>query len=220
MKKYLLQIVLASVAVVLAGCSKHSPTASIISAIDLVQAGKDIEFDGDYLLHVTKREGSSLENIRILVTTPDGQVREITAETGTIRSGTPENSNLENQVTITLHNAKTVTGSKNFTAPSVMLVLCKQQQSADEQDVVLPGRRMSEHQVAGLASKALPTNSAISCEFKDGVWVISEPQKDVWGVASATTNADGHVFIHSTNAMRVVFKVRDADGTVESVTTP
>jgi hypothetical protein len=220
MKPNISLIVLASYIVALAGCSGHSQAASTRPAIDLVQAGKDIEFDGGYLLHVTKREGSSLEGIRILVTALDGQVTEITAETGTIKSGTPENSNFENQVTMTLHNAKTVTSSTNFTAPSVVLVLYKKQQPEGEQDAVLPGRHMSEHQVAILASKALPTNSKFSCEFKDGVWVVSEPQKGVWGVTSATTNADGHVFISSTNALRVVLKVRDADGAVESVNAP
>ncbi len=96
---------------------------------------------------------------------------------------------------------------------------CKKQQPASPQDTVLPGRHMSEHQVADIASKELP-QTAFSCQFKDGVWEILEPQKGVWGVDSITTNADGHVFIHSTNAMRLVLRVRDADGKVEQVKTP
>jgi hypothetical protein len=96
---------------------------------------------------------------------------------------------------------------------------CKKQQPSGEQDTVLPGRHMSEHQVADIASRELP-QMAFSCEFKDGVWEILEPQKGVWGVASATTNADGHVFIHSTNAMRLLLRVQDVDGKVEQIKTP
>jgi len=90
-----------------------------------VQAGKDIEFPGGYVLHVTKREGSSLEGIHLLVTSPNGQASEITAETGTIKSGTPERSNFENQITITLHDAKTMTGPTRSTAATVVIVLNK-----------------------------------------------------------------------------------------------
>jgi hypothetical protein len=123
MKKYMSQIVLASVTMVLAGCSAHSPTASTRPAIDLVQAGKDIEFPGGYVLHVAKREGSSLEGIHVLVTPPNGQPSEITADTGTIKSGTPEHPDFANQITLTLHNAKTVTGPKNSTAATAVIVL-------------------------------------------------------------------------------------------------
>jgi hypothetical protein len=125
MKKYMSLIVLASFTMALAGCSNHSPTALTRPAIDLVQAGKDIEFPSGYVLHVAKRNGSSLEGIHIFVTPPNGQASEITAETGTIKSGTPEHPNFENQITITLHNAKTVTGPTNFTAATVVIVLYK-----------------------------------------------------------------------------------------------
>src|SRR4051794_17128131 len=104
MKKNIPLIILASFTMIIAGCSNHSPTASPPPAIDLVQAGKDVKFPGGYVLHVTKREGSSLEGIRVLVTPSIGQASEITAETGTIQSGTPEHSNFENQITITLYN--------------------------------------------------------------------------------------------------------------------
>jgi hypothetical protein len=98
-----------------------------------------------------------------------------------------------------------------------VVVGCKQQPPADEQDTVLPGRHLSEHQVADIASKALPQDAAFSCQFKDGTWEILEPQKGVWGVSSVRTNADGHVFVTSTNATRLVLRVRDADGKVEQV---
>jgi len=101
-----------------------------------------------------------------------------------------------------------------------LVFACKKHQSADDRDTVLPGRHLSEHQVAEIASKALPQNSAIRCEFKDGVWDILEVQKDVWGISSVVTNADGKVFVTSTNATRLVLRVRDADGKVEQVKTP
>ena len=107
---------------VLAGCSTHSPAASTRPAIDLVQAGKNIEFPGGYVLRVAKREGDSLEGIHLLAPPTDGQAREITAGEGTIKSGA-EGNNFENQITITLRDAKTLAGTTSFTSPWVKIVL-------------------------------------------------------------------------------------------------
>ena len=85
---------------------------------------------------------------------------------------------------------------------------------------VLPGRHLSESQVAGLVFKASPQTTNFTCAFKDGVWEILEPQKGVWGIASRTTNAEGKILVRSTNATRVILRVYDADGTVEPVTPP
>lgn len=93
-------------------------------------------------------------------------------------------------------------------------------QSADDKDTVLPGRHMSESQVADIAIGELPRGSQLRCDFKDGVWEILEVQKGVWGVSSRTTNADGKITIESTNATRVVLRVHDADGKTEQVKTP
>ena len=103
---------------------------------------------------------------------------------------------------------------------AVAAIGCKKQQSADDKDTILPGRHMSEHQVVEIASGELRQSSPLKCEFKDGVWEILEVQPGVWGVSSVTTNADGKVFVSSTNATRVVLRVRDADGKVEQVKTP
>ncbi|MGD0745935.1 MAG: hypothetical protein ABSA45_12350 [Verrucomicrobiota bacterium] len=92
--------------------------------------------------------------------------------------------------------------------------------SVDDKDAVLPGRHMSESQIVDIAFKELPQGSHLRCEFKDGVWEILEVQTGVWGVSSVTTNADGKVFVSSTNATRVVLRVRDADGKVEQIKTP
>lgn len=121
---------------ILAGCSTHSPTESTRRAIDsthraidLVQAGKDIEFPGGAVLHVAKREGSFLEGIRIHYPHPDGPASEITAETGTIKSGIPDHPDSENelmyknQITIILNNAKSVTGPTNATIAKMVICL-------------------------------------------------------------------------------------------------
>jgi hypothetical protein len=130
MKKYISQIVLALVTMILAGCSKHSPTASTHRAVDLVQAGKDVEFGDGFVVHVTKREGSSVEGIHVHFPHSDGPASEITAETGTIEPGIPDYSDYENQlmydknqVTIWLYNATNVTGTTNQTFSKQELVL-------------------------------------------------------------------------------------------------
>jgi hypothetical protein len=102
---------------------------------------------------------------------------------------------------------------------SVIAIGCKKQVAADEKDTVLPGRHLSERQVFEMALSQLPQSAGYRCEFKDGVWDILEVQPGVFGVSSRTTNADGKISVESTNATRVVLRVRDADGKVEQVKT-
>jgi hypothetical protein len=129
MRKYIALITLALFTVEFTGCAGDSPPASTRPAIDLVQAGKDIEFPGGYIVHVTKRDGSSLEGIHIHFPHPDGPASEITADTGTIKSGIPDHSDYENeliyknQITIRLKNARTVTGTTNSTSAFMVIVL-------------------------------------------------------------------------------------------------
>ena len=66
------------------GCSKRP-----VPAVDLVKAGKDIvwnESDGSTnVLHVDKRDGNSLEGIRVVHTGKDGNVAvTMTADTGKV----------------------------------------------------------------------------------------------------------------------------------------
>jgi hypothetical protein len=92
-----------------------------------------------------------------------------------------------------------------------------------EKTTVQPGRHMSEEQVMDVAFRQLqPTARGVGyqCEFNNGVWEISETQPKVWGVSSRTTNADGKIVITSTNATRLVLRIKDADGQVEQVKTP
>jgi hypothetical protein len=65
------------------GCSKKHP-ASAVPAIDLVEAGKDVAWSDGYMLRVARRDGASLEGIRILHKGQDGQVTTITADKGTV----------------------------------------------------------------------------------------------------------------------------------------
>ena len=99
-------------------------------------------------------------------------------------------------------------------------IICTAQPAVNDKDTVLPGRRLSEHQVADIATRELPPTPEFQCQFQNGVWNILEVEKNVWGVASSTTNADGKISITSTNATRIVLRVNDADGRVEHVKTP
>jgi hypothetical protein len=120
-------------ALLLCGCSqKH--TSYIDDTIDVV-TGKDIVV-GNYVLNVKKREGDSLEGVRIVQRAPDGKETTITADTGTITEG-PKRSiespatNLQNQsrpkvaviqkaVKVTLINASVQTNAQ--TGPTQMTV--------------------------------------------------------------------------------------------------
>ena len=91
--------------------------------------------------------------------------------------------------------------------------------SADDKQTVLPGRHMSESQVAEIAGRELTGVQNFSCQFTDGVWEISEIQTGTW-ISFATTNADGHIFVHSTHPAQLVLRVSDADGKIERIKTP
>jgi uncharacterized lipoprotein YajG len=85
----------------LCGCSKKPVVAVVVPgkpAIDFVVSGKDIKF-GSVTLHVTKRDGSSLEDIRIVDTT-GGQLVTMTAPKATLLPGV--NSDV---VQVVLHEA-------------------------------------------------------------------------------------------------------------------
>ena len=101
-------------------------------------------------------------------------------------------------------------------ALALAVIGCEKQQK----EITFPGRNMSESQVANIALSQLPKGSGYRFEFKDGVWEVLEVQKSIWGESSRTTNAEGKVVVASTNATRVVLRVRDADGKVEPVRTP
>lgn len=83
------------------------------------------------------------------------------------------------------------------------------QESAEDKTTAQLKRRLSEQQVAGIVTRELPNVQHFSCEFKNGIWEIIEVQPHVWGVSAQTTNAAGNITIQSTNATRVILRVKD-----------
>ena len=112
----------------LCGCSQKQAT-SARPAIDLVEAGQDIAWQGGYVLHVAKRDGTSLEGILITKTASDGEKTTITADTGTLSPGSVGNATDDNTVQIALQNAKSQiekqSGTNIMTAKILTLVLHK-----------------------------------------------------------------------------------------------
>jgi hypothetical protein len=88
----------------LCGCSHKQ--ASSGPAIDRVQAGDTSWPDGPtvYTLHVTKRDGTSLEGVTISAKLPTGQTQTVSADTATL-SAVP-NAADDKSVMVTLHKAK------------------------------------------------------------------------------------------------------------------
>jgi hypothetical protein len=109
----------------LCGCSQKQAT-SPRPAIDLVEAGKDITAFSGIVIHVAKRDGTSLEGIQIKTTASDGQKTTITADTGTLAPGSVENAADDSAVRITLQNVKSVSAKSQMTSQEEqMLVLHK-----------------------------------------------------------------------------------------------
>ena len=108
--------------VLFCSCSRER-AASSNSALDRVQPGKDITF-GQYVLHVEKRDGSSLEGVRIVVTREsDGRKATITAKRGTLSQGADLSL-----ITVVLHDAnvekaeqKMLVGELTINLPAVGL---------------------------------------------------------------------------------------------------
>ena len=112
----------------LCGCSQKQ-ASSARPAIDLVEAGKDIAWRDGSVLHITKRDGTSLEGIQIIKTTPDGQRTTLTADTGTLSPGSVENAADDGSVKITLKKATIEkhggAGNELITAKDMTLVFQK-----------------------------------------------------------------------------------------------
>jgi tRNA A-37 threonylcarbamoyl transferase component Bud32 len=64
-----------------------SPASSAQPASDLVVAGEDVSWSDGYVLHVAKRDGSSLKGIRVVHKDASGQLTTITAGKGTLTLG-------------------------------------------------------------------------------------------------------------------------------------
>ena len=108
----------------LCGCAQRQAT-SAHRAIDSIQAGKDVVWNNGLVLHVTKRDGDSVQGIRIVSRTSDGQETTTTADTGTLSPGSVENPADIHSVRITLGNAQSQSATTHTTAETMMLVLRK-----------------------------------------------------------------------------------------------
>ncbi len=108
----------------LCGCAQRQAT-SPYRAIDSIQAGKDMVWNNGLVLHVTKRDGDSVEGIRIVEKTSDGQERTTTADTGSLLPGSVENPADIRSVRLTLRNAQIHSAPTSATAETMMLVLRK-----------------------------------------------------------------------------------------------
>jgi len=107
----------------LCGCSQKQVTP----AIDLIQVGTDTTWnhgaDGEAVLHVSKREGSSLEGIRLVIKPSRQQETIITSDSGTVAPGSVENAADQNSVLITLTNIQSECGTQHLTEPQFIYVL-------------------------------------------------------------------------------------------------
>ena len=109
----------------LCGCSQKQ-ASSARPAIDLVEAGKFITWHDGNVLYVQKRDGTSLEGIKIITKGADGLVTATTtAATGTLSPGSVENAADDSAVRITLHDAQSQSATKSSTMKELMLVLHK-----------------------------------------------------------------------------------------------
>jgi hypothetical protein len=106
----------------LCGCAQRQAT-SAHRAIDSIEAGKDVVWSDGMVLHVAKRDGDSVEGIRIVRKMSDGNEMITTADTGTLSIGSVENPADIHFVRITLRNAQSQNETSRMTAETMMLVL-------------------------------------------------------------------------------------------------
>ena len=88
------------------GCSRKH-TAYIDETLD-IEAGKEIALPGGDVLSVKKRDGNSLEGIRVVQRGADGREAVITADTGTVVQGPKQ------RVEVQPADAKTQDGLRVF----------------------------------------------------------------------------------------------------------
>jgi hypothetical protein len=110
----------------LCSCCTQKQASQPAPAIDRVQSKTDTAWDqGVYVLHVTKRQGNSLEGIQIIMVASDGVRTIVSADTGTIalRPSCLDSVKDDNSVAITLKNPETVTSDKHTKSIEIMRVL-------------------------------------------------------------------------------------------------
>lgn len=203
MKTYTSLIVFALLSLALTSCSKHSSgTAANPNDWDLgvVEVSDGVQIQRDLgggractIMPAIQKDGSVLMNLKIM---QDGRLlASPRIQTGSDRPAVMTIGDISIDVT-----------------PHI-------KSSANDKESILPGRHMSESQVAEIAGRELSGIQNFSCQFTDGIWEISEVQTGTW-VSSTTTNADGHIFVRSTHPEQLILRVSDADGKIERIKTP
>ena len=103
----------------------HRQAASAHRAIDSIQAGKDVVWNNGLVLHVAKRDGDSVEGIRIVSKTSDGREWTTTADTGTLLPGSVENPADAHSVRLTLQHVQRHSATTSASLDAAMFVLSK-----------------------------------------------------------------------------------------------
>ena len=108
----------------LCGCA-NQPAAKH-AAMDLVRPGADSVWNGGHCsLHVAERVGNTLTGIQIRVKPAQGEETVITADSGTVAPGTPENRMDQNSVRVTMDRATSRTPTKWTVVERMTMVLHK-----------------------------------------------------------------------------------------------
>jgi len=90
----------------LCGCSQKQ-ASSARPAIDLVQAGKDTSWHSegnDYVVHVTKRDGTSLEGVTVTITFPSGKTQTLSSDAATLSPGSFKSASDSTSVIMDMKN--------------------------------------------------------------------------------------------------------------------
>lgn len=103
MKPTIISVLLLSL--ILCGCSEKQ-SASARPAINRIRAHTETTWAGGYVLHVDKRNESSIEDIRIVAAPSNGPKTIITADSGTISAGANGTVTDQHTVKLTLHNVR------------------------------------------------------------------------------------------------------------------
>ncbi len=94
------------------GRSRHHRLGQPLTSSKLAS---DISWRDGYVLHVTKRDGTSIEGIQIITTTADGQKADhYRRHWHTYVPGSVENAADDSNVRIILHNAQSQDATKKF----------------------------------------------------------------------------------------------------------
>jgi len=107
------------------GCSNPPVASSSGRAIDLIQPGKAITWSNGTTVQVGKREGNTVEDIRVVGQAADGRETTLTARTGTLQSGSIENPEDRHCVRLSIPEAQGLHAGSRFVAHNILLTLTR-----------------------------------------------------------------------------------------------